>query len=1023
MNKLLLLISVVAIVGCSKDYSKLSFLDQYKVEKVNKRIPAKVGETSCFIDEFGIDRIKNDIKTLEKSYTKRVEVPKAYKFASFNAAETHYIKRFNEYMYFGEESLNCDSLPCLLNLAYGDKDSEEGYRIYHWFLTMGSGISTLDKIPGYSRDENRTRQDYLFPKKELKLLNMVSNIVSDDYRNILVSTLHRFPNGTSPGLMVAGQFSYSYGNNKNPGTIFFTDQSVRFDNLSNLIGGHYIHSAIHELSHALDFTNGTKKASEHFSGYEDWVQLSWKWGEGKVSMFRTVDGIREEYETVVMKWIVDEEKSKKEGFVEGYQRTSHKEDFADASAHFVMNPERMNKISPKKLKVISEKFYESKSFLTQSELETAEEFLTNDFAEIFWSQIKECSLDEESQYKGSSLTFPTSVRLLKSSQRKCIESKVTEHFSSKLQQHLKQRYLGCSVYEKNENLILQGAVTSVSQNIESAINQIGGLDEIKASWKILRENLANNCSPVTIYLKNRKSSKSLYERELKVCALDQLKALGESHSVFDDEVESYVRTNSLETAKKETQDKFVLMTKGLESTFSDRTHNDIISCRAYKDEALQLTTPIDGGTVYVQASILNCINNNFSQNYDETIQLYLQDKYDISSLGLEYITELYLQQYISATNLSIVKIAKQEETQYIKYILENSNSLFSSEINNEKVLIKYFREKTLEVLKSMLQNALVPIYEKRGGYPITISSNELSNELIKLLEKEVSKNANTKAKVEIQEVNKYVEREVRSILLRDLSQFNWLDDTIEFSSICNKNITRVVSEMTYDSEIKFYSQEKIKSDLITRACEQIKFRRDADIVRFDKNYESLQMNFINENIHNNWEWKFVESGNSLESECFKKINSSTSSFDQSIFVDANTLKTKRDKALCSKVKDSWEGEKLLVSQSLTCECAVDGPAGNLTAKNWNLYVEGFTLYAASNVDSLLKAALNDAIESCKSKYPRPRYSIMKMKRKKCLMDIDEQTISAKIDGFEKLKQKIAKELILKLSSEIEDYLK
>jgi hypothetical protein len=1023
VNKFLLLISIFTIVGCSEDYSKLSFLEEYKIDKMNNRIPAKIGESSCFIDEFGIDRIKSDIKILEKSYTTRVEVPRAYEFASFNAAETHYIKRFNEQMYLGDESTKCDSLPCLLNLAYGDKDGEEGYRIYHWFLTMGSGISTLDKIPGYSRDENRTRVDYLFPNKELKLLNMVSNIISDDYRNILVSTLHRFPNGTSPGLMVAGQFSYSYGSTKIPGTIFFTDQNIRFDQHSNLIAGHYIHTAIHELSHALDFTNGKKAASEHFSGYEDWIQLSWKWGEGKTTKYRTVDGVREEYEAVEMKWIIDEEKAKSEGFVRGYQRTSHKEDFADSGANFIISADRMKKVSPNKLKVISETFYKSKSFLAESELNTAKEYLVEDFAPIFWGQIKECSLDEGSQFKGSSLTFPKSVRLLKSNQKKCIESKVTDHFTNKLEEHRKQQYQGCSIIEKNEKEVLQAAVDSVTQQIESAINQIGGLDEIKASWKILRDNLTQNCSPVTIYLKNRKGSKVTYDKELKECSLGQLRALGESHSIFDDEVESYVDAHPIDIAKKETEDKFILMTKGLESTFNDRTHQNIIACRAFKDEPLQPTTPIDGGVVYVQASVLNCINDNFSKNYDETVQLYLQEKYEISTLALEFITELYLQRYISATNLSIAKISQYEETHYIKYVLENAKTLFSDEINNEKVLIKYFRDKTLDALKTSVENSLIPIFESRGGYPITISSNELSNELVKVLEAEVSINSKAKAKVEIKEVNKYVESKARDIASSDLSQFNWYDDSADFSTICTQNITSVVSEVTYSEEIKYYSQEKIRSDLTASICRELNSRRESDLLKFDKDYMRLQESFVRKNLHSNWEWKFVDNSTTLVNMCFKKINSSDSKFDQSIFIESNALKTKRDNAFCLKVKDSWEKEKVLVSQSINCECAVDKPGDVLTAENWNLFVEGFTSYASSNVGSQLQIALNDAIDSCKSKYPRPRYSLMKMKRKKCLMAINEQNLSDKVDGFKKLKEKIAKELILKLSNEIEDHLK
>ncbi len=1012
------------VFSCSKDYTKLSFLNQFdKRDSQQIRMPAKIGDESCFIDEFGIDRIKTDIETLEKAYTTRVEVPDKFKFTSLKAAETHYISRFYEQMYFSEESKSCDSLVCLLNIAYGNKEADEGYRIYHWFLTMGSGISTLDLIPGYRRDENRSAKDYLFPDNELKLLNMVSQIVSDDYRNILVSTLHRFPDGTSPGVLVAGQFSYSYGSKKNPGTIFLTDQDVRFDKNSNLVRGHYIHTVIHELSHALDFTFGDQAASEHFSGYEDWVNLSWSWGEGKTTKYRTVNGVREEYEVVEMMWIVDKEKIKEEGFVRGYQRTSHKEDFADSGANFVISASSMEKISPKKLSVISNKFYNRSSFLKKSELEKANDFLTQDFSQVFWSQIKECSLDEDSGFSRSSLSFPSSVRLLKPAQKNCIESKVESHFYSRLSLFRKENYQGCLVTEKNDSDVLQSAINSVSKTIDKAIDQIGGLDGIKKTWKELRENLAQNCSPVTIYLKNRKSSLSNYDTEIKACALDQLVSLGENHSIFDDEVESYIRLNSIDSAKKETKEKFTLLTKGIESSFESRANESIMDCRAFREEELRSITPIDGGTTFVQASVLNCINENFTKDYDQTIQLYLQGKYNLSPLGLEYISELYSQKYVNAFNKEIINIFNTEEVKYKKKIVESASSIFDQALSREETLIEYFRTKKLTNLKKDIEQKLVSYYPSLGGYPITISLNEFSNELVQLLENEVSKRANRKAQNEIVEVKKYVEKESSRIALGDLSALNWIgysDD--QFNSLCESNIKSLLKNRTYTAEINYYTQEKVKDDVVKASCLLLKKQKDADLKSFSTEYEALKDRFIESNLKTNWNWKFVFSKVALLNECQKRMASTAGRFNNSLFVNSQKVKAEKDKELCESVVNEWEVEKQLVSKAISCDCAVAKPSLSFVANNWLEYLDGFKASTQISLSKDLKEQMNKSIEQCKTKYPRPRYSLMRVKRKSCLLDISEKDLTSHFEGFDSLAQQLAKELIFELSKNIDTHL-
>ena len=114
------LLSILSL-SCSKDYSRLGFLDQYSPKKVEDNSPrslANIDEANCFVDNYSIEEIKRQIPSLEKSYESRVDIPDKFNFASFKAAETHYISRYSEYMFFNDDSLKCSDLPCLLSIPY-----------------------------------------------------------------------------------------------------------------------------------------------------------------------------------------------------------------------------------------------------------------------------------------------------------------------------------------------------------------------------------------------------------------------------------------------------------------------------------------------------------------------------------------------------------------------------------------------------------------------------------------------------------------------------------------------------------------------------------------------------------------------------------------------------------------------------------------------------------------------------------------------------------------------------------------
>jgi len=362
VNKYIIFI-LAFLVSCHDQYRPISYLGAESKERNYLRLPANISENKCFLDEFGIDRIREDIAVMESKWTKKVKVPKAFDQIDLKPAETHYIKRFHKYIFLNEDSSSCTSLSCLLNIAYGNPESEAGDRIYHWYLSMGTGISTLDSIPTYDSTtfKDKTLKDFLFPVEELKLLNITSKILSSKYKNLYISTMHRFPDNTSPGASVAGMYNGFTGASSKPfREIFLTNQYSKHSNTDE-IQGYYFHTLIHELTHALDFSHGdSKKILSYVSTQKNWTDLSWEWGEAKITVEQEIDGVKTEIEKIIMKWLPVEGKTN--GFLRSYMKVSPKEDFADAGSYFIISPDTLNSKAIDKYKKFKEEFYFGDSF-------------------------------------------------------------------------------------------------------------------------------------------------------------------------------------------------------------------------------------------------------------------------------------------------------------------------------------------------------------------------------------------------------------------------------------------------------------------------------------------------------------------------------------------------------------------------------------------------------------------------------------------------------------------------------------
>jgi hypothetical protein len=1039
MSKILLSIAFVLLfVGCSKDYSKLTFLDKYsepqthsllKNQHTSIRLPANDSEKLCFVDNYDISRIKSEIESLEKTFERSVRVPSKFRFTEFKNAETHYLSKYSEMMYFSEESKSCDSLPCLLNIPYGDKDGEEGYRVYHWFLKMGIGISTLDQIPDFKRDAGRAVSEYLFPNEELKLMNMTSDILSSKYKNILVSTLHRFPDGTSPGVLVAGQYSYYPTNKSRAGTIFLTQQRISYNKENQLISGHYIHTLIHELSHALDFTFGEdSKDKSHYSLSDNWINLSWKWGESKVTKTQIVDGIEQEFEEIVMDWIVDEKKAETEGFVRGYQRSSHKEDFADSGANFVVSSSAMKRVSPKKLDVFKDHFYGAQTFLADDEKSYVTSTLTHNYREAFWNILKDCTLSESTVQHHSSFKYPASFSLLKSSERSCMKDSIENYFNIKFIEHNKKRYKGCYTTKGKKQEFIQSAINDQSELMDELIDEIGGLDGLKEQWAIFRKELEATCDVKSIYLQARKleSKKEIYSEELEMCANDVLSKSTYSHDIFLQEVQTYITNNTFDIAKEEAESSFRKMVKGLSSTFSPHAKNIIESCSVYRgQESEMLVSPISGGKVFVNSYVLNCINEGFQDNYDSVLREYLQGKYALSQLGLGYISELYMNQYVESFNIEFEKLNIMEIKGFKQELFENASLIFKAELSDKKSQIEYFRSKSTSRFKEKLSSRLESYIEANNSILVTLSLNELSNELVLALTKELSSYSLQSASGEKGEVDLFVATYKKDYSLSLKSEIKWKSiNFIDFSRACTDEASKYLKGFKYKNTLDFYSEDLVLEKLITSSCSILDVEYYEELSAFRKEVNELEEE-SRKYLKDDYSWRINLSKSDSEKSCKAYLTGMyTEMFNKYHYLSESTSEQRTQNTLCSESLNNWRFEVAKVEESIRCNCNVSQPDNSLYSPSaWKEYVASYKKYLNLELFSKIDTLINKEIESCKTKFSRTRYSVIKIKRKKCLLSIDESLFSYSGDIAKDTYSAKVRSKLKRLNDSIEEHLK
>lgn len=1006
INKLFLfLLFIFLISSCSPNYEKLSWLDEYKDFKETSRSVA-TGDEECFVDQFEISKIKEEIPELEKNFKKKIQLDSSYDFASFKNAETHYIKRFHDYITLNELGKTCSDLPCVLNSAYGRKEGEEGYRIYHWFLTMGSGISTSRKIPGYKDNPKKDLKDYLFPNSELKIFNISSKTLSKKYRDLLISTLHRFPNGTSPGVGIAGLYSYSWSytstsTTRNPGTIFFTKQN--FNIRDKLIDGYYSNVIFHEHTHGLDFTYGPVNTSKLISAGKKWTDLSWKWGEvTNTYIVKQEDGSKVEKEKTEMKWIPDDTKS--EGFLRAYQRTSPAEDFADSGAHFIISPEKFQKKSPKKYEWFKKDFY-SNYGTTKDEfvVERSNEIATI-LKEELWESVKSCLIDKNNEIQEANKVKLNDFEYLDEKSLNCLERTIENNIERELFFIKRDQYLACNYLRTKENLIYENVVKIISPALKDFINKIDDFKEVQKIWSIYREELKTQCDPSHIYIKVRNTGEPelAYSTELAQC-IDRIHMKYTTYGeLFLDEKQVYLEAHPYNKVEEETLFAFSKMMKGFK-TYLERAAEDLVdTCSIIKDEKLETEGPVYGNGVFVNAGVLNCINNEFNKSLDEQLYEFLENKYSLNQESLLYLTEQYSKQYIDFVNQELHRRNKTEYAIYQSAFVENRQETFAEIFTDKEHLGELYKSKDsvgyCQLHTSMIVTEKIKSIWEKQGWPLTISLNETSNNVIDLLCPELIQKANDEYQIELESIDAKIEEFFKLKLKSTYLWIDGLDNEENFIPVCTENYTNEAKSFANgimsSNRLYFINGQNLTRTILQELCKKLETRFKSQIDKIQgqsKIYSKSILKILEQDLL----WQVVPNKDKYINSCmlnaqlkidrsFVESNENLQKFD---LVSPQLISKYLASNACEQKYKLWVKIDLPKLRNIISN---DNPTSYIISldsnKIWQQYMLKFYSEVLLDLDQKVQEDFDKAYARCKKKYPYVRFAPMKLNRKKCLIE-------------------------------------
>lgn len=640
--------------------------------------------------------------------------------ASFAGPQAQFLKA-NAYWIATEgiDFKDCKDLPCIINKVYSDKATEQGWRAYYYYLATGYSLSMRDYVPTlgvrWREDPDQAvfdapRAAHLFSNGELYSFSKLASLLPASYQFMGSQRIHRVPDNhqvpdaswckkgllNADGTCKLGKSTTcgdSWGG-KSKGLIRLK-RCLEEDNFSkkifydrddetladNGIRGEFYVTASHELTHAWDRTQSSGLTPEGFlsvfSDTDEWKSLS-GWHEETVYIpesSRTSGNT----ETLVSIW---QPEVGRDGFIRANARRGPAEDLAETAAWVRFRPTLVAQRSPLKAEFLSNKLFGGRTYDPAG----LGNFYVDAAVKKTWPQllgvVQSCVARNQgpSVSNGSAaiagVAHLTLEAPLPENLVACLETEIDDRVTVEFDQLRATEWEACDLFSEKEVELRSQVFRRLSQEVsrlvaEDAVNS----PAIQAMLK-LRATLTVQVDPREAYIHcfRHVQPEACYQQALS----DAFDLSGQAFAVelrdlLSLEKTYYLAANPYLQSQARAHQFYNEVLAGIEPILTEIAQSRWQSCFNMPTPSPlpglgssgvdPIVSPYSGGTHYVSASLLNCINSAYEADLVTARDSFLS-RHGLSVMDVDVqalIQEMLLPTYLSALKAKQNEVADAED--------------------------------------------------------------------------------------------------------------------------------------------------------------------------------------------------------------------------------------------------------------------------------------------------------------------------------------------------------------------------
>jgi hypothetical protein len=551
--------------------------------------------------------------------------------AEFLSSNDRWIATEND---FGKlDFSSCSDVPCILNRVYGFNASDQGWKVYYFYLATGYTLSCSrfvpimptklwndwqDKLGASRRFGTAPMSQFLFTDTQLTSFWKLSYLLPGSYRRMKsLDWFHRVPAGYSPedkewdstvcgdseGLKEHGYIRLARCLDEDNGGLVYEGDDPNLQD--NGIRGIFYLTVAHEMTHSWDRLNSPSERMENGTLYEvplsetaAWMKYS-GWFDQTVTRPKGSDVVIER-----SKWA----RHNREGFVRDYAATSPNEDFAETAAWVRFRPELAAKRSGDKARYLSNLIFGGRTYdadgLARYYEDEAVRLLKSDSG---LEKLAQQCLDQ----KGGAQA-PTATTA-------CMERGLNDAIDAAFDDLRGREWEACDQLEARDSEIRHRVFSRVNADVAAALSETIDLDRVLKGAEQLRSALASQVDPRAGYEHcYRQARPEDCYRQAVSDGFDRVAQpfAAQLESKLPSEKAAYLAQHSFEHSREESTLSYQKILAGIEPKVMAVADARWQSCLGAPVPAAPapVVYPFSGGAHFVAASILNCINSAYAED-------------------------------------------------------------------------------------------------------------------------------------------------------------------------------------------------------------------------------------------------------------------------------------------------------------------------------------------------------------------------------------------------------------------------